>query len=189
MGALANSTEVTPPPLESTSENVEALLEAARYDDLDDLKSLASAGTSLDAKDSQGRTALHMASANGHLEIVEYLVSHGVDVNAANTENNTPLHWACLNGHVEVVKFLILAGANVAVLNSHENTPVDEALHQRKMDVLDAVNEAMAQVELRATQMVEEPYVMQNFQMVEEPMQNLVRNLICPTFVAFLQDK
>ena len=32
------------------------LKQAARYDDIDDLRSLASAGTSLDSKDSHGRT-------------------------------------------------------------------------------------------------------------------------------------
>jgi len=31
-------------------------MQAARYDDLDDLKGLESGGISLDAKDSQGRT-------------------------------------------------------------------------------------------------------------------------------------
>ncbi|RXH83885.1 hypothetical protein DVH24_013130 [Malus domestica] len=153
-------------------ERVEALLEAARYDDIDDIISLESAGLSLDSKDLHGRTvtppeqwipksmdnskrrnfsltALHMASANGHLQIVEYLISRGVDLNATNEEMNTPLHWACLNGHVEVVKKLILAGSNLGVLNSYERTPVDEAVSRGKMDVLDAVNAAAAQVELR----------------------------------------
>ncbi|CDP07971.1 unnamed protein product [Coffea canephora] len=151
MGAEANSAEVTPPET-TNSDDVDAMLEAARYDDIDDLRSLASAGTSLDSKDSHGRTALHMASANGHLDIVEYLVHHRVDINAVNVEHNTPLHWACLNGHIEVVKCLILAGANVSALNSHERTPVDEAVTGGKMDVVDAINEAMAQTELTATQ-------------------------------------
>ncbi|CAL5353992.1 unnamed protein product [Camellia sinensis] len=149
MGAEANAAEQTP--VETTPENVEALLEAARYDDIDDVTNLASAGISLDSKDSQGRTglqALHMASANGHLDIVDYLIRNGVDVNASNVEKNTPLHWACLNGHIEVVKNLILAGASVSVLNSHERTPMDEAVSRGKMDVIDAINTAVTQVEL-----------------------------------------
>ncbi|CAL5425436.1 unnamed protein product [Camellia sinensis] len=175
MGAEANAAEQTP--VETTPENVEALLEAARYDDIDDVTNLASAGISLDSKDSQGRTgtssevhsktilceevlpnksigpqlqstSLHMASANGHLDIVDYLIRNGVDVNASNVEKNTPLHWACLNGHIEVVKNLILAGASVSVLNSHERTPMDEAVSRGKMDVIDAINTAVTQVEL-----------------------------------------
>lgn len=71
------------------------------------------------------------------------------DVNVSNMEQNTPLHWACLNGHIEVVRCLILAGANVSLLNSHERTPVDEAVNRGKMDAVDAINEAIAQKELR----------------------------------------
>ncbi|RVW50431.1 putative mediator of RNA polymerase II transcription subunit 36b [Vitis vinifera] len=45
-----------------------ALLEAARYDDIDDVKIIVSAGVSLDSKDSQERIALHMATANRRLD-------------------------------------------------------------------------------------------------------------------------
>ncbi|XP_019240069.1 PREDICTED: GA-binding protein subunit beta-2 [Nicotiana attenuata] len=149
MGAEDNTVEQTH--FETPSETIEALLEAARYDDLDDVTSLASSGVSLDSKDSEGRTALHMASANGHCGIVEYLIRNGADVNASNMEKNTPLHWACLNGHIEVVKSLILAGASVSALNSHERTPIDEAVSRGKMNIIDAINEAVAQLELTGT--------------------------------------
>ncbi|KAG6402698.1 hypothetical protein SASPL_134902 [Salvia splendens] len=168
MGAPVKSAKQ--PPQDATAETVDALLEAARYDDMDDLMSIASAGVSLDSKDSEGRTgfrlfslssdfvcscnaaALHMASANGHLDIVDYLVRNGVDVNACNVEKNTPLHWASLNGHIEVVKRLILSGAEISPLNSHEKSPIDEALSRGKLDVIDAINEVAAQVDLARTQ-------------------------------------
>nr|GEY84957.1 hypothetical protein [Tanacetum cinerariifolium] len=132
----------------TNSEHVDSLLEAARYNDLYDVKSLASIGVSLDSKDAEGRTALHMASANGNIDIVNYLISNKVDVNARNVEDNTPLHWACLNGHIEIVKILIIAGADVSRLNKHEQTPVDEAAIGGKMNVIDAINTAIAQIEL-----------------------------------------
>nr|KJB09309.1 hypothetical protein B456_001G134000 [Gossypium raimondii] len=76
MVAATNGAEQIP--TETIRDIVEELLEAARYDDLDDLIRLASIGVSLDSKDSHGRTALHMAAANGHLDIVEYLIGRGV---------------------------------------------------------------------------------------------------------------
>uniref|UniRef100_A0A803Q0G6 Uncharacterized protein n=1 Tax=Cannabis sativa TaxID=3483 RepID=A0A803Q0G6_CANSA len=133
---MENSAEAEQTAVDTTSpENIEALLEAARYGDIDDLTILVS-------------TALHMACANGYLDIVEYLISKRVELNPTNAENNTPLHWACLNGHVEVVKKLILAGASVSALNSYERTPMDEAVSNGKMDVIDAINTAVAQLEL-----------------------------------------
>ncbi|CAL5071367.1 unnamed protein product [Urochloa decumbens] len=132
----------------TTAEQAQDLINAARYDDLEDVVTLFSAGVSLDSTDSQGRTALHMASANGHIAVVEYLIQNGANVNATNLEKNTPLHWACLNGHIEVIKALISAGASVSALNSHEKTPMDEAVTKGKMDVIDAIGAAVAQAEL-----------------------------------------
>uniref|UniRef100_A0A0D9X2F9 Uncharacterized protein n=1 Tax=Leersia perrieri TaxID=77586 RepID=A0A0D9X2F9_9ORYZ len=133
---------------EASAEQAQDLIDAARYDDMEEVVALFSAGVPLDSTDSQGRTALHMASANGHLAVVEYLIQNGANVNAKNSENNTPLHWACLNGHIEVIKALICAGASVSALNSHEKTPMDEAVTKGKMEVIDAIGAAVAQAEL-----------------------------------------
>lgn len=60
-------------------------------------------------------TPLHMASANGHLEVVKYIVDSVKEnapeqlssfVNRKNDTGNTALHWASLNGNLEIVKLL-----------------------------------------------------------------------------------
>ncbi|KAH6768252.1 ankyrin repeat family protein [Perilla frutescens var. frutescens] len=56
----------------------------------DDLTSIASAGVSPDSKDSEGRTAPHMASANGHLGIVDFLIHNGAMRATDAIENGFP---------------------------------------------------------------------------------------------------
>lgn len=62
-------------------------------------------------------SALHMASANGHINVVKYLLglvdkeTEGSDilrafVNQQNETGNTALHWASLNGKLDVVQLL-----------------------------------------------------------------------------------
>ncbi|CAJ0839475.1 12303_t:CDS:2 [Entrophospora sp. SA101] len=70
-------------------------------------------------KDEFGNTALHMASANGHIEIVKFIIdticssstnddfSIGTLINSQNNSGNTPLHWSALNGHLDVVEILL----------------------------------------------------------------------------------
>ncbi|KAF9665788.1 hypothetical protein SADUNF_Sadunf16G0160100 [Salix dunnii] len=46
--------------------------------------------------------SLHLAAADGHLDIVEYRISQGVDLIVGNKEKNIAHHWACLNGLIEI---------------------------------------------------------------------------------------
>mmetsp|Transcript_45544 Transcript_45544/g.78730 ORF Transcript_45544/g.78730 Transcript_45544/m.78730 type:complete len:446 (+) Transcript_45544:126-1463(+) len=58
-----------------------------------------------------GFTALHLASAEGHLQIVELLVHNGADVNAVGSSNWTPVHFAASEGRLDVLAFLAREGA------------------------------------------------------------------------------
>ena len=59
---------------------------------------LVAEGIDVSSADEKGRTALHFASAKGHLRMVEALVKAGADVNKLDHIGNTPLHLAsCTN--------------------------------------------------------------------------------------------
>ena len=55
---------------------------------------------------SKGNTALHMASANGHVACMELLLKSGAAAGTANRAGNTPLHWAVENGQEAAVRFV-----------------------------------------------------------------------------------
>ena len=52
--------------------DLQLVKQAARYDDIDDLISLASAGVSLDSKDSQGRTGDNLEIHDYKLLLIAY---------------------------------------------------------------------------------------------------------------------
>ncbi|CAR31015.1 hypothetical protein ZYGR_0P03210 [Zygosaccharomyces rouxii] len=105
-------------PLEQ--EDQDAIVLDARSGDLESLKEIFSTlihpkliTTCQDAETHV--TPLHMAAANGHVEVVKYIIQLVKEnapeqlssfVNRQNDTGNTALHWASLNGNLEVVKIL-----------------------------------------------------------------------------------
>ncbi|KAL4560956.1 hypothetical protein LXL04_033113 [Taraxacum kok-saghyz] len=75
------------------------------------------------------------------------------DVNAVcfADEAGHVLYSAARYNDIDDVKSLAAIGAEVSSLNSHVRTPVDEAAIGGKMDVIDAINTLVAQMELTRT--------------------------------------
>ena len=78
-------------------------------------------GADVNAQESDGNTALIIASEKGDLEMVQLLLSNGVDVEVKNKKGMTALHAACCNGHSAVVYELLRHRA--ACLNHYSDVP------------------------------------------------------------------
>ncbi|XP_069391208.1 60 kDa lysophospholipase isoform X4 [Paralichthys olivaceus] len=85
---------------------------AAKIGDIEALEALKEMGTNLCLGDYDGRTPLHIAACEGHLNVVEYLLSHGATVYAKDRYGDTPLCNAVRFRHKEVVKLLRKTGAH-----------------------------------------------------------------------------
>jgi hypothetical protein len=69
--------------------------------------------TDFHPRDDKGLTSLHVAAAQGQLEICRWMIysltlNNVIDINPRNHEGTTPLHLAVMNGQIEVWKFMAI---------------------------------------------------------------------------------
>ena len=86
-----------------------------------------------------GRTPLHWAARNNHLELAKVLISSGAEVNAESNRGWTPLHSAAYYNSLELAKLLISSGAEVDVEDDDGWTPLALATlngHQEMQELL-----------------------------------------------------
>ena len=77
------------------------------------LERLIASGAEVDAADYDGRTALHLAAAEGHAAAVELLLRKGARVGVADRWGGTPLHDAVRHRQRPVVALLLRRGARL----------------------------------------------------------------------------
>jgi len=94
-------------------------IQAAAYGNLSRCRNLLKAGADPLMTDYDGRTALHLAAAEGRFDMVKWLMmvpsegGCGLSSNQKDTFGGTPLEDAFANGHVEVYEFLRQRGGTV----------------------------------------------------------------------------
>ena len=90
-----------------------ALMFAAWYGTVENVKVLLDAGADLNARNDKGLIALMYAAGYGTVENVKFLLDAGADLNAREEYGKTALMYAAGYGTVESVKFLLDAGADL----------------------------------------------------------------------------
>lgn len=89
----------------------------------------------IDIQDESGRTPLHYATRNGHLEVVKFLIQQGADVNVKDFGELVPLQEAVKGGYFDITKFLIQHGADVKSKDRLGNTILYEAITENHVTV------------------------------------------------------
>jgi ankyrin repeat protein len=99
-----------PPPPESprSGEGERKLFEAARTGDAEAIKQLLSDGAvSVDAKDGNRNSALHLACRHGHVACIKQLLRHKVKLTAHNRAKESALHLAVQFNHADAARALL----------------------------------------------------------------------------------
>ncbi|CAN1150448.1 Putative E3 ubiquitin-protein ligase XBAT31 [Linum perenne] len=64
------------------------------------------------------QSPLHIAAANGQIEILSMILERSVDPDVVNRHKQTPLMLAAMHGKISCLKMLIEAGANILKFDS-----------------------------------------------------------------------
>ncbi|KAL5568822.1 hypothetical protein UlMin_025397 [Ulmus minor] len=82
---------------------------------------------SLDYRDREGRTPLHVAAGKGNIRCVKVLVESGADKDAKSRDGRTALYRAAASGDRSMVEMLLEMGADPTVASDRGRTPVEVA--------------------------------------------------------------
>ena len=127
----------------------EALRDAVLNSDLAQLRETLATGVDVDARLSQGCTALHYAAYLGRTACIEFLIDAGALVRSVDDQGCTALIIATTQGTAACVRALITAGADVNCASPTGRTPFSHALHRGHRCILKVLLRAGAAVDSR----------------------------------------
>ena len=108
---------------------------------------------SLNSRDKQGNTPLHLAVLNNYLPLLDWLKDHGADPNSKGPYGDTPLHLAIISdpsSDGRIIRSLLLMGADVNAPNDYGDTPLHRAAYHGLTETVRLLLKNKADVSRRA---------------------------------------
>lgn len=105
----------------------ELMCHAAYSGDLNHIQRLLDNGCGTHEADYDGRTALHLSSCEGHVQVVKFLLEKRASVACVDRFGGTPMEDAVRHGHVEVQALLRGSGARLEMSGKDYSTKLCEA--------------------------------------------------------------
>jgi ankyrin repeat protein len=134
-----------------------------RQEYVDLIKLLIAHKADVHARDSSGKTPLHIAM-HGNLELTKLLLDAGASVHERLFEEdhsrrprpppsagNTPLHWAAETGRLDLAKLLLENGADVNAKNQASQTPLHFAARANQIELAKFLFASRAKINSRDT--------------------------------------
>ena len=105
------------------------------------MRKLIEKGALVNLCDSNGRTALMMASSGPYAEAVKLLLNHYADPNVTDKEEHfTALMYASSEGHLDVVKVLLTFNADPSLKDGDGDDAKTFAVNNGHKEVADLLN-------------------------------------------------
>ncbi|KAF4789820.1 hypothetical protein TURU_147137 [Turdus rufiventris] len=136
---------------------------------LTDVRQLISSGGSVNQRNDEGVTLLHVACANGYKNVASLVLDHGADLNVVDNQYWTPLHLAAKYGQTNLVKLLLIHQANPNLLNCNNEKPSDVAAS-------DFIEEILLKAEIVWEEKMKDPLSVSTLSQ-EEPYEEIVHDL------------
>ncbi|RMC06540.1 hypothetical protein DUI87_15977 [Hirundo rustica rustica] len=163
---------------------------------LTDVRQLISSGGSVNQKNDEGVTLLHVACANGYKNVASLILDHEADLNVVDNLYWTPLHLAAKYGQIKVwdqkmgqlppgvlglpshhevgietnlVKLLLMHHANPNLLNCNNEKPSDVAAS-------DFIEEMLLKAEIVWEEKMKDPLAVSTLSQ-EEPYEEIIHDL------------
>ena len=120
------------------------LLKAIQYNKLGLVKRLHSEGASVNCRNDEGRSPLHLSVYSDWDRVSHFLIDMGADLNAKGKFGGTPLHMAAFKGNRAIVQLMLKKGGDQRAKDSNGNLPIHLAAMYGWADIVELFVRAVA---------------------------------------------